>query len=68
MTALPSANWGMRFSDYDAGDPPRHNRRGHEDLHLRDAIWRCYELQLIDEYRKCKQATNIVENTDDPTF
>jgi hypothetical protein len=37
---------------------------------LRDAIWRCYELQLIDEYRnQCKQAPNIcIENTDDSTF
>jgi len=37
---------------------------------LRDAIWCCYELQLIDEYRnQCKQAPNIcIENTDDSAF
>jgi hypothetical protein len=37
---------------------------------LRDAIWRCYQLQLIDEYRnQCKQAPDIcIENTDGLTF
>jgi hypothetical protein len=37
---------------------------------LRNAIWQCYQLQLLDEYRKqCKEAPDIcMENTDGSAF
>jgi len=37
---------------------------------LRDTIWQCYQLQLLDQYREqCKQVPDIcIENTGDPAF